>query len=52
MSDKCGRETYVKLDDSDGIIPIVVLAELRLNSCDAYSVNTFHTAVLAHEPER
>jgi hypothetical protein len=49
---KTERETYVKFNNTNSIIPIVMLPQIRLHSCDSNSSNRLDTRLLTKEPKR
>lgn len=47
-----GNASIVELDDSQRVIPVIVLAELRRHSRDANRSNRLDNRVLTKEPQR
>ena len=46
-----GELAVVEFDQSDGVVAVVVLAQVWFDGCDSYRGDAFHFAVLPEEPE-
>jgi hypothetical protein len=51
MVDWLVGETYVELDNSQGIVSVIVLAEVGLHGSDTDSSHALDLAVFAEEPK-
>lgn len=45
------KRTHVELDEAQGIVPVVMLSQIRLNRRDANSSHALDLGVLAEEPQ-
>lgn len=50
-TEQLGNAAVIKLDNPQGIVSIIILAQFRRDRCDTNSSNRFHHGILAKEPQ-